>query len=76
MKVLVGVGDLRFINGILGNYSRTIAFRLSEQENRIEPSVEAKQGLIGFPFAVRVVAKSKWCSWPVMNRIGRALIWI
>ncbi len=47
---LVGVGDLRFINGILGNYSRTIAFRLSEQENRIEPSVEAKQGLIGFHF--------------------------
>lgn len=47
---LMGVGDLRFINGILGNYSRTIAFRLSEQENRIEPSVEAKQGLIGFHF--------------------------
>lgn len=47
---LVGVGDLRFINGILGNYSRTIAFRLSEQENRIEPSTEAKQGLIGFHF--------------------------
>lgn len=47
---LVGVGDLRFINGILGNYSRTIAFRLSEQENRIEPNIEAKQGLIGFHF--------------------------
>ncbi|MDP1276694.1 hypothetical protein Q6263_28295, partial [Klebsiella pneumoniae] len=47
---LVGVGDLRFINGILGNYSRTVAFRLSEQENRIEPNIEAKQGLIGFHF--------------------------
>lgn len=47
---LVGVGDLRFINGILGNYSRTIAFRLSEQENRLEPSIEAEQGLIGFHF--------------------------
>lgn len=47
---LVGVGDLRFINGILGNYSRTIAFRLSEQEKRIEPNIEAKQGLIGFHF--------------------------
>ena len=47
---LAGVGDLRFIKGILGNYSRTIAFRLSEQENRIEPIAEAKQGLIGFHF--------------------------
>lgn len=47
---LIGVGDLRFINGILGNYSRTIAFRLSEQENRIEPSAEVKHGLIGFHF--------------------------
>ncbi|MDQ9329505.1 hypothetical protein RF178_24295, partial [Escherichia coli] len=47
---LVGVGDLRFINGILGNYSRTITFRLSEQEKRIEPNIEAKQGLIGFHF--------------------------
>ena len=49
---LVGVGDLRFINGILGNYSRTIAFRLSEQEKRIEPNIEAKQGLIGFTSVV------------------------
>nr|WP_254857152.1 hypothetical protein [Salmonella enterica] len=47
---LAGVGDLRFINGILGNYSRTIAFRLSERENRIEPLAEAGQGLIGFHF--------------------------
>lgn len=47
---LMGIGDLRFINGILGNYSRTIAFRLSEQEKRIEPSAEAEQGLIGFHF--------------------------
>lgn len=47
---LSGVGDLRFINGILGNYSRTIAFRLSDQENRMEPSSEVKEGLIGFHF--------------------------
>ncbi|MEC8012399.1 MAG: hypothetical protein VX185_16715 [Pseudomonadota bacterium] len=47
---LAGVGDLRFINGILGNYSRTIAFRLSLQDNRMEPNAEVKQGLIGFHF--------------------------
>ena len=47
---LAGVGDLRFINGVLGNYSRTIAFRLSEKENRIEPSIEVQQGLIGFHY--------------------------
>lgn len=56
---LVGVGDLRFINGILGNYCRTIAFRLSELENRIEPNAEAQQGLIGFHFRSTRVGKIK-----------------
>jgi hypothetical protein len=47
---LRGIGDLRFINGILGNYSRTIAFRLSQKEDRMEPNQEAMKGLIGFHF--------------------------
>ena len=47
---LEGIGDLRFVNGILGNYSRTIAFRLSEEQQRLEPKDQANQGLIGFHF--------------------------
>lgn len=47
---LTGIGDLRFINGILGNFSRTIAFRMTESQDRMEPAAEVKQGLIGFHF--------------------------
>lgn len=47
---LEGIGDLRFVNGILGNYSRTIAFRLSEEQQRLEPKEQASQGLVGFHF--------------------------
>ncbi|SFT13137.1 hypothetical protein SAMN05444586_10269 [Acinetobacter bohemicus] len=47
---LIGIGDLRFINGILGNFTRTIAFRSHQLENRIEPVKEVQQGLIGFHF--------------------------
>lgn len=47
---LIGIGDLRFINGILGNFTRTIAFRSHQSENRIEPVKEVQQGLIGFHF--------------------------
>lgn len=47
---LMGIGDLRFIHGILGNFSRTIAFRMTENRSRMEPSVEVAQGVIGFHF--------------------------
>lgn len=47
---LIGIGDLRFINGILGNFTRTIAFRSHQSEKRIEPVQEVQQGLIGFHF--------------------------
>src|SRR5690606_29078505 len=47
---LIGIGDLRFINGILGDFTRTIAFRSHQSENRIEPFKEVQQGLIGFHF--------------------------
>ena len=47
---LIGIGDLRFINGILGDFTRTIAFRSHQSENRIEPVKEVQQGLIGFHF--------------------------
>lgn len=47
---LVGIGDTRFINGILGNFTRTIAFRMTENRSRMEPSTEVSQGVIGFHF--------------------------
>jgi len=47
---LVGIGDLRFITGILGGHTRTIAFRMSEHQSRMEPAGEAKRGVIGFHY--------------------------
>lgn len=47
---LMGIGDTRFINGILGNFTRTIAFRMTENRSRMEPASEVSQGVIGFHF--------------------------
>jgi hypothetical protein len=47
---LMGIGDTRFINGILGNFTRTIAFRMTENRSRMEPATEVGQGVIGFHF--------------------------
>lgn len=47
---LIGIGDTRFINGILGNFTRTIAFRMTENRSRMEPASEVRQGVIGFHF--------------------------
>ncbi|GLH39705.1 MULTISPECIES: hypothetical protein [Pseudomonas] len=47
---LSGIGDTRFINGILGNFTRTIAFRMTENRSRMEPASEVSQGVIGFHF--------------------------
>ena len=47
---LVGVGDTRFINGILGGFTRTIAFRMTENRSRMEPSEAVAEGVIGFHF--------------------------
>ena len=47
---LSGVGDTRFIQGILGSFTRTIAFRMTENRSRMEPSSAVKAGVIGFHF--------------------------
>ena len=47
---LVGIGDTRFIRGILGHFTRTIAFRLSEQQKRLEPIEDAQAGVVAFHF--------------------------
>ncbi|WP_086134575.1 hypothetical protein [Methylocaldum sp. SAD2] len=47
---LMGIGDTRFINGILGSFTRTIAFRMTENRSRMEPAGEVDYGVIGFHF--------------------------
>ena len=47
---LSGIGDTRFINGILTGFTRTIAFRMTENRTRMEPSGEVEHGVIGFHY--------------------------
>jgi hypothetical protein len=47
---LSGVGDYRFIKGILGAFTRTMAFRITEREPRMEPAESVEYGVIGFHF--------------------------
>lgn len=47
---LSGVGDFRFIKGILGAFTRTMAFRMTENRERMEPSESVEAGLVGFHF--------------------------
>jgi len=47
---LNGIGDTRFINGILGPFTRTIAFRMTENRSRMEPADDVEHGVIGFHF--------------------------
>lgn len=47
---LSGVGDYRFIKGILGAFTRTMAFRMTENRARMEPSDPVEFGVVGFHF--------------------------
>lgn len=47
---LSGVGDYRFIKGILGAFTRTMAFRMTGSRERMEPSESVEAGLVGFHF--------------------------
>jgi hypothetical protein len=45
-----GVGERRFINGILGSFTRTAAFRMNIQTPRMEPHEVAGGGVIGLHY--------------------------
>lgn len=47
---LVGIGDKRFIHGILGAFTRTMAFRMTENRSRMEPADAVDAGVIGFHY--------------------------
>ena len=45
-----GVGERRFINGILGSFTRTAGFRMNTQTPRMEPSDVAAAGVVGLHY--------------------------
>lgn len=50
LKGLSSIGEQRFINGILSSFTRTAAFRMSQNQTRLEPKSAAENGLVGFHF--------------------------
>lgn len=50
LKGLASIGEQRFINGILSSFTRTAAFRISQNQPRLEPKSAAENGLVGFHF--------------------------
>lgn len=47
---IISVGERRFVNGILGSYTRTAAFRMNIHSPRMEPAEVAQMGVLGFHF--------------------------
>ncbi|HVA48996.1 MAG TPA: hypothetical protein VNH11_21720 [Pirellulales bacterium] len=50
-KAISGIGERRFIHGILGSFTRTAAFRMSTQTPRMEPETVMAAGVIGLHYA-------------------------
>jgi hypothetical protein len=49
-QVIAGVGQRRFVNGILGHYARTAAFRMNVRTPRMEPADVVGRGVLGFHY--------------------------
>ncbi|WP_295578631.1 hypothetical protein [uncultured Lamprocystis sp.] len=47
---LSGIGDQRFVHGILGSFTRTMAYRMTESQSRMAPEEAVAAGLIGFHY--------------------------
>lgn len=48
---IAGIGERRFIRGILGNFTRTAAFRMSTQTPEMEPRELIHEGVVGWHYA-------------------------
>ena len=49
-EAVLGVGERRFVQGILGSFTRTAAFRMNVQAPRMEPGAVVDLGVIGLHF--------------------------
>jgi hypothetical protein len=58
LSSISGIGEKRFVRGILGTNSRTAAFKMNVQTPRMEPAdLVDKQGIIGFHYRSGVRAE-------------------
>lgn len=50
-EAISGIGERRFIRGILGNFTRTAAFRMSTQTPEMQPRTLVGEGVVGWHYA-------------------------
>jgi hypothetical protein len=49
-RAILSIGEQRFVQGLLGPFTRTAAYQLNIRSPRMEPAGLAEQGVVGFHF--------------------------
>lgn len=49
-RAILSIGEQRFVQGLLGPFTRTAAYRLNIRSPRMEPANLAEEGVVGFHF--------------------------
>lgn len=69
-EAILGVGERRFVHGILGSFTRTAAFRMNVQAPRMEPGNVVELGVIGLHFRAGQTTEPR-----LMQLVGDAPAW-
>ncbi|WP_321946815.1 hypothetical protein [Paraburkholderia sp. J10-1] len=67
---ILGVGERRFVHGILGSFTRTAAFRMNVHAPRMEPGSVVDMGVIGLHFRAGQTSEPR-----LMQLVGDAPAW-
>lgn len=67
---ILGVGERRFVHGILGSFTRTAAFRMNVHTPRMEPGAVVDLGVIGLHFRAGQTTEPR-----LMQLVGDAPAW-
>jgi hypothetical protein len=69
-EAILGVGERRFVHGILGSFTRTAAFRMNVHAPRMEPSDVVNLGVVGLHFRAGQTTEPR-----LMQLVGDAPAW-
>ncbi|WP_175916078.1 hypothetical protein [Burkholderia sp. BCC1638] len=69
-EAILGVGERRFVHGILGSFTRTAAFRMNVHAPRMEPGSVVDMGVIGLHFRAGQTTEPR-----LMQLVGDAPAW-
>lgn len=69
-EAILGVGERRFVHGILGSFTRTAAFRMNVHAPRMEPGNVVELGVVGLHFRAGQTTEPR-----LMQFVGDAPAW-